>query len=282
MFNLRQLRHRIKSIDHARQVTRAMEMVAASRLKRASEQLFAYRPYAYKMDEIFNRLGNLTQFSRHPFLQKREIKNILVITVTSSRGLCGSYNTNLIKTADTFLNKFSNNKMKIITIGKKGCRYYQKRNFKIVDSLLDFDINLNKEKITAIYNQVEKLYISKAVDEVYIIYPNFISRMNHKATVHKILNLEAVLSDKPTDYIVEPEKESFLKLFLPAYLISKLTLYLFESLASEYSARTMAMKIATDNADDLLGELTLQRNKARQAGITKEILDMVTTTEALR
>jgi F-type H+-transporting ATPase subunit gamma len=258
-----------------------MEMVAASRLKRVNEQLFTYRPYVYKMEGIFNRLNNLTQFSAHPFLQKREIKNILVIIITSNQGLCGSYNANLIKTMDIFLNKFSNNKIKIIAIGKRGYRYYQKRNLEIIDSFLDFDINLNKQNIMVIYNQLEKLYISKTVDEVYIIYSHFISRMNHKPIIQKILNLEPVLSAHSTEYIVEPEKESFLELFLPTYLLSKLTLYLFESLASEYSARAMAMKIATDNADDLLKELTLQRNKARQAGITKEILDMTSTVEAL-
>lgn len=282
MLTLRQLRHRIKSINNTKQVTRAMEMVAASRLKRASGQLIAYRPYAYKMSEILSRLGSLTAASKHPFLQKREVKHSLVITITSSRGLCGSYNTNLIKTADNFLVGRDKSKIKIMPIGKKGYRYCQKLNMEIVEPFLDFDINITKQKITEIYNKIEELYLSKTVDEVYLIYPNFISRMNHKPLVQKILNLEISSGDNPEEYIVEPEKEAFLKSFLPAYLTSRLTLYLFESLASEYSARTMAMKIATDNADDLLDELTLQRNKVRQAGITKEILDIVTAAEALR
>lgn len=282
MPSLRQLRRRIRSIDNTKQVTRAMEMVAASRLKRTSERLFNYRPYADKIDEIFSRLSNLTKFSPHPFLQKKAVKNTLVIVVTSDRGLCGSYNANLLKTADIFLAKFDKSKVKIVTVGKKAYRHYQKTNLQIVESFLDFDTGLNKQRIKTIYDKIENLYISKMVDEVYIIYAHFLSRMNHNPTIHKLLNLEPPSVAEPIEYIIEPNREHFLKSFLPVYLISQLTLYLFESLASECGARTIAMKIATDNANDLLDELTLQRNKIRQAGITKEILEIVTTAEALK
>lgn len=282
MITLRRLRRRIRSINSTRQITRAMQMVAASRLKKSTAQLLSYRLYADKMRDIFERLGNLTRPSKHRLLEKREIRRILVMVVTSSRGLCGAYNTTLIKIADSFLNKFNKNNLIIMPIGKKGYRHYQKLNFNLSDPFLDFDIKLNKEQIKEIYEKAEKYFVSQRVDEVYIIYPRFISRLKYEPTIEKLLNLEAKAKDNPVEYIIEPKAEDFLKAFLPAYLVSKLTLYLFESLAAEYSARTMAMKIATDNANSLLDELTLQRNKIRQAGITKEILEIITTAEALK
>ncbi len=282
MITLRRLRRRIRSINSTRQITRAMQMVAASRLKKSTAQMFSYRLYADKMRDIFEHLGSLTRPSKHPLLEKREIRHILVMVVTSSRGLCGAYNTTLIKTADSFLNKFNKNNLIIMPIGKKGYRHYQKLNFNLSDPFLDFDIKLNKEQIKEIYEKIEKSFVSQRVDEVYVIYPRFISRLKYEPKIEKLLNLEAKARENPVEYIIEPNAQNFLNAFLPAYLISKLTLCLFESLAAEYSARTMTMKIATDNANSLLDELTLQRNKIRQAGITKEILEIITTAEALK
>lgn len=283
MLTLRQIRRKIRSFQKTRQITRTMQMVAASRLKRAEGRLHQAKPYAGKLEELLIRLSQTGEYS-HPFFQPREVKNTGLIIVTSDRGLCGSYNINIILKAESFL-KSLNNDAKIVLLGKKGFDYFKRRSWEILDKVVDLGGKLDYTRVKGITDQITGYYLSGVVDEVYLVYTTFQSVLSYKPTMVKFLHVEAPGEsdvEKGLQYIFEPGVDEIFEKLLPRYITTKIYISLAEAFVAENAARMMAMKLATDNAEELIDRLTLMRNKARQAAITKEITEIVTSAEALK
>lgn len=258
-------------------------MVAASRVKRSEGRLRQAKPYANKLEELLLRLSSSGQFS-HPFFETREVKNVCLVLVTGDRGLCGSYNTNIILKAESFLRSQDKN-VKLFPIGKKGFDYFRKRNWEILDKVTDISGKLDYKRIEDITNQLIGYYLSGVVDEIYLLFTSFRSVMSYKATIDKFLNIENPGGkdvDNAEKYIFEPDVNGIFDKLLPRYVTTRIYISLANAFTSENASRMMAMKLATDNADEMIDSLTLKRNKARQAAITKEITEIVSSAEALK
>lgn len=258
-------------------------MVAASRVKRSEGRLHQAKPYANKLEELLLRLSSSGQFS-HPFFETREVKNICLVLVTGDRGLCGSYNTNIILKAESFLKNQDKN-VKIFPIGKKGFDYFRKRKWEILDKVTDISGKLDYKRIEDITNQLIGYYLSGVVDEIYLLFTSFRSVMSYKTTIDKFLNIENPGGkdiDNAEKYIFEPDVNGIFDKLLPKYVTTKIYISLANAFTSENASRMMAMKLATDNAEEMIDKLTLIRNKARQAAITKEITEIVSSAEALK
>src|SRR4030066_2046624 len=283
MLTIRQIRRKIVAAQKTKQITRTMQMVAASRVKKSEGRLRQAKPYANKLEELLLRLSSSGQFS-HPFFETREVKNICLVLVTGDRGLCGSYNTNIILKAESFLKNQDKN-VKIFPIGKKGFDYFRKRNWEILDKVTDISGKLDYKRIEDITNQLIGYYLSGVVDEIFLLFTSFRSVMSYKTTLDKFLNIENPGRkdvDNAEKYIFEPDVNGIFDKLLPKYVTTKIYISLANAFTSETASRMMAMKLATDTEEEMIDKLTLIRNKARQAAITKEITEIVTSVEALK
>ncbi|HOW36500.1 MAG TPA: ATP synthase F1 subunit gamma [Candidatus Omnitrophota bacterium] len=282
ILSLRQIKNRIRSIESTKKITRAMEMISASKLPRAKDLLFATRPYQLKLASLLSNLAAGQEAALHPLLEKRQHKNnIALCVITSDTGLCSTYNYKVIHCAENFIKEHASQNIKIIAIGRKGYNYFKKKQFEITHSYLglqgrySIDINTQIEKV------LTDLFLSQAADEVYIAYTKFKSALRHEETTEKILEIEHP-QVQPLDYILEPNAKGILNDLVPHYFFMKIKLILLESFVAEHSARMLAMRTATDNAEELMEDFILLRNKARQTAITKEIIEVTSTVEALR
>lgn len=283
MLTIRQIKRKIVAAQKTKQITRTMQMVAASRVKKAEGRLLQAKPYANKLEELLMRLSATGQFS-HPFFETRDVKNVCLVIVTSDRGLCGSYNANIILKAESFLRSQDKN-VKLFLIGKKGFDYFRKRSWEILDKVTDISGKLDYKRIEDITNQLIGYYMSGRVDEIQLLYTSFRSLMSYKITMDKFLKIESPVNkddDKSVQYIFEPDVNGIFEKLLPKYVTTKIYISLAQSFTSENASRMMAMKLATDNAVEMIDKLTLMRNKARQAAITKEITEIISSVEALK
>ncbi len=282
VLTLREIRKRIRGAQKTKQITRTMQMVAASRLKKSEEKFRQAKPFAQKMEMILSHLQQFSEEFTHPFFEEREVKSIGLVVVTSDRGLCGAYNGNVIARAEEFLAEHAGQTVKLMLIGKKGYDYFRKRDWPILIKALDIAGKGDFQRISDITQQIIQAYLSREVDSVYFIYTSYLSAMSVKPVCVKFLNLQQDGKTKPVQTILEPSLPEILNQFLPQFVTSKMYISLMEAFTAENSARMIAMKTATDNAKEMIDRLTLQRNKARQAAITKEILEIVTAGEALK
>ena len=286
MATLRDLRRRIRSVQGTQQITKAMEMVAAAKLRKTQSRLESSRPYASKIQAM---LDNLTQASTsliHPLFEKREVKKVGLVVVTSDRGLCGSYNHNVIHEADRFLKEYEKDKIVLIIVGRKGYTYYLKRPWEIRLKYVGLGGDLNLAQVKNITNDLVNFFLSGEVDEIHFIYTKFLSAVTYKITTEKFLNIERQVKaeDKEgyVDYIFEPDPQKIFSRLLPNYCMIRVQMALAESFASEYGSRMISMGAATKNAEEMMEHLTLVMNKLRQASITKEMLEITTGAEALK
>jgi F-type H+-transporting ATPase subunit gamma len=284
MESLRDLRRRIRTVQTTQQITRAMEMVSAAKLKRAQNQLESSRPYAQKMEELLKNLSGVAQKYSHPLFEKREGEKIALVIFTSDRGLCGSFNSNVLRKADAFLEAHKDKEVILTCIGKKGFMYFRKKDWKIRSQYLELGGNLSKRTTKEITSQLVNLFLYQEADEIYLLYTKFVSAMTHRVMLEKFLNIEKDKKVKEifVDYIFEPAAEQIFEALLPTYCFTKIQMALADSFASEHGARMISMGAATENAEEMIDQLTLQRNKARQASITKEMLEIVSGAEALK
>lgn len=283
MLTLRVIRRKIRAAQKTRQITRTMQMVAASRLKKSEARMNEARPYAKNLSELLGRLSATGQHT-HPYFEKRTVEHTGLIIVTSDRGLCGSYNASIIEHAESFLRNLNNN-AKIILLGKKGFDYFRKREWEILYTVQDLSGRLDFRRIEKITHHIIGYYMNGTVDELYLLFTKYHTALTQKPTVEKFLNIESTeefTKEGEIEYIFEPNVEEIFEKLLPRYTITKMFISLAEAFTSENAARMMAMKQATDNAVELIERLTLLRNKARQAAITKEITEIVTAAEALK
>jgi F-type H+-transporting ATPase subunit gamma len=286
--SLKDIKRKVTAVQKTKQITRAMNMVAASKFKSAQLKMENFRPYAGKFMDVLNSLALRVENSSHPLLAVRDPKKIRVICMTSDRGLCGGFNTNLIKATERFLKeKVKDGKdIALISVGRKGRDYFRKKANMIaqkVDLLSKFDMTL----AVSIADEVIAPFIKEEYDELYLIYNQFMNVSVQKPTVVRLFPLPSIGQDadidpdKNIDYTYEPSEEALLQRLLPMYVHVLVYRALLETSAGENGARMAAMDNATSNCLELINSLTLKMNKARQAAITAELMDIVGGTEAL-
>jgi len=285
MANLKEIRNRITSVSSTMQITSAMKMVSAAKLKKAQDAITAMRPYAEKLTELLQNLSTtLDGDIGGEFTTQREINKVLVVAITSNRGLCGAFNTNVIKQAKVVAESYNGKQVDIFAIGKKGNDILAKTN-KVIENHSDIYDNLTFDNVAIITNILTDKFISGDYDKIEIVYNQFKNAATQIVQTEQFLPLAPVKSDKPVstgDYIFEPSKEEIVETLIPKMLKTQLYKSIRDSFASEHGARMTAMHKATDNATELRNQLKLTYNKARQAAITNEILEIVGGAEALK
>jgi F-type H+-transporting ATPase subunit gamma len=286
MATLKVIRKRITSIRNTQQITKAMKMVSAAKLRRAQEAALLARPYADKMNDILTNLSARVSRAAHPLLSTREEKRIQLVLVTSDRGLCGGYNANLVRAAEAFIrNHGAGKEILLALVGRKGADYYRRRRGETGERYLNFLSTPAEELAAAIAEKLISRFVDGETDAVYLIYSHFRSALSQVPTVEKILPVALSETQEPeqlTEYLYEPGAEELLSSLLPKITEIKIQRALLEAAASEHGARMTAMDSATTNASKMMGSLTLQMNRARQASITRELMEIVGTAEALK
>ena len=282
MANLKEIRNRIGSVSSTMQITSAMKMVSAAKLKKAQDAITAMRPYADKLTELLQNLSaTLDADSGSKYSEQREIKNVLLVAITSNRGLCGAFNSNIIKQANLVAERYDAN-VSVVAIGKKANDALSK-NFEVISNQSAVYDELTFDNGAGMADMLMVKFESKAVDKIEIIYNKFKNAATQEIMTEQFLPIEPLEGDTNTnlDYIFEPSKEEIVETLIPKSLKTQLFKAIRDSFASEHGARMTAMHKATDNATELRDQLKLTYNKARQAAITNEILEIVGGAEAL-
>ena len=280
----REIKRRISSIRNTQKITKAMEMVSSVKLRRARAQILNTRPYAEKLSEIAVHLRNSFVHSQSPMLVSRPVKKTGLVVVSSDKGLCGGFNSNVVKKAMEFIRGSADKEVRLTLIGKKVVETFKRRKFPVVDKYSDVFFKPNYPDASKIGQKILSDFLSGAVDEVNVIYNEFKSSVSQKTRLEKLLPVPDIAPEKTarTDYIFEPEGKECLDVLLSRYFIFQIWRVVLESYASEQGARMAAMNGATKNAGELIEKFTLNYNKARQASITKELLEVVSGAESLR
>ena len=283
MANLKEIRNRISSVSSTMQITSAMKMVSAAKLKKAQDAITAMRPYANKLTTLLQNLSaNLDAESGSKFAELRPVKTVLIVAITSNRGLCGAFNSNIIKQTKQLAEIYSDKKVSVVAIGKKGNDVLSK-NLEILSNQSTVFDNLTFENVAEIADMLMTNFESGAFDKIELVYNKFKNAATQIVTTEQFLPILATADERgvPSDYIFEPTKEEIVKTLIPKSLKMQLYKAIRDSFASEHGARMTAMHKATDNATELRDQLKLTYNKARQAAITNEILEIVGGAEAL-
>ncbi len=283
MANLKDIRKRIGTIESIKQVTRAMKLVAAAKLRRAQSNMEQARPYAVRINGVLNQLLPDIDRTSHDLLTMRPARQKAFIILTSDRGLCGSFNTNILRQAENIIKTAGKESSKLICIGRKGYEYFSKRGYDVVEHYADFWSELDFSHATTMARAVTARYLAGEYDDVRVIFNEFKNVAQQKIVEYHYLPL--VLEDEAEevgiDFLFEPSKDEVVKSLVPRHLNIQMWRFLLESNASEQAARMTSMEAATNNAGDLIDSLRLEYNKARQAAITTEILEVVSGAEAL-
>ncbi|HJN64327.1 MAG: ATP synthase F1 subunit gamma [Flavobacteriales bacterium] len=285
MANLKEIRIRISSVESTMQITSAMKMVSAAKLKRAQDAIVQLRPYANKLTEMLvNLSASLDSGDGNSFSVEREVKNILFVSITSNRGLCGGFNTNIIKRTTALIKQeYKNCDCSIISVGKKSSEYFSKNNFNVISTHDDLYNEITFEGVAEIAESIMNDFKQGKYDKIILVYNQFKNAATQIIMNENYLPVEILEDETATigDYIFEPSQEDIVQELIPKSLKTQLFKAILDSYAAEHGARMTAMHKATDNANDLKDDLTLFYNKARQAAITGEILEIVGGAEAL-
>jgi F-type H+-transporting ATPase subunit gamma len=285
MANLKEIRLRINSVGSTMQITSAMKMVSAAKLKRAQDAIIQMRPYANKLTELLKNLSaSLDSSDGGVYTQEREIKNVLLVTVTSNRGLCGGFNAYIMNKAKSLINEeYANAKVSILSIGKKSSEHFTKNGFNVASTHDALFGDLTFENVSIVAEGIMEQFVEGDYDKVVLVYNQFKNAATQIIMTENFLPVQAADNDSEVvvDYIFEPTKQEIVEQLIPKSLKTQLFKAVLDSHAAEHGARMTAMHKATDNASELKKELTLTYNKARQAAITNEILEIVGGAEAL-
>lgn len=282
MANLSQIRKQIKSVENVKQITKAMEMIAGIRLQRAQEKAEQSRPYTELIRKLLDYLALSVNDVKHPFFEKRKVKKTGLVVIAADKGLCGPYNTGVFQAADKFLKNYSPDQVELIVIGRKAVEYFKSKKRKIRHQMVDWGEKITFAQIKRLGDDLVHWFTNREYDEIWIVYTRFVSTASRKVMTEKFLNIAKPPSvhKAPTiDFILEPNAEEIYAAVLNRYFTTKLQAVLNESYASELAARVFSMSAATKNAGELIDKLTLVRNKVRQAGITKEMLEITAGAE---
>lgn len=282
---MRDIRRRIRTVRNIQQITKALKMVAAARLQKAQNRATAARPYADEMLAVMSRLASIGGEVRHPLLEVREPVNIGILMISSDRGMCGGYNSNVVRKALEVVAPYDRSRVKLVTVGKKGRAVLEKLGYEIV---ADFPMPTSEVRFLEareIVRPIREMFENGVVDEVHIVYTRFYSAIRQSVTDMKLLPVtkpEGELDGEIEDYIFEPSPDVLLGSLLSRYVDIQVYRAMLESLASEHGSRMTAMAAATDSGGEMIERLTLDFNRARQAAITKEIAEIVGGAEALK
>ncbi|WP_373047595.1 ATP synthase F1 subunit gamma [Vulgatibacter sp.] len=289
MPSLKDIRKRIVSVRNTQQITKAMKMVDAAKLRRAQDAMQQARPYANMIEQALSGVAVRSDESAHPLLQRRTPRRVELVVMTSDRGLCGGFNSNIFRQAQRFLyeNRDTYERIQVSTIGRKGREFFRKRavptrkDYPGVFEALTFD------KAKTIADELAAAYLGDELDAVFLLYNQFVSAISQKPSVVQLLPINANSNSEDAqsqlvDFLYEPSREVVLNHLLPKHLATQVWRALLESKASEHGARMAAMEAATKNSSELIGKLRLEYNRARQASITKELMEIVSGAEALK
>lgn len=289
MATIRQVRQRIKVAKNIQQITKAMKMVAAARLKRAQDRVQAARPYSATMREMMTSLANAVGGQvQHPLLAVRPVRSVGFLIITADRGLAGSYNSAMLRRATEMLRDYDKNSVKLYVVGRKGIQYFRRRNYNVVEEFGINNTGVTISEARAITKRVRTAFETEEIDQLTLLYTRFFTAITQKPTSVQLLPIQTPeASDAPEtapneEYIFEPDAATLLQGLLPRYIEGQVYQALLESNASEHGSRMTSMSSATDNAGKMITTLTLQLNRARQAGITREISEIVGGAEALK
>ncbi|MBX2977428.1 MAG: ATP synthase F1 subunit gamma [Ignavibacteriaceae bacterium] len=288
MATLRDIKRRIKGVQNTQQITKAMKMVAAAKLRRAQDNVINARPYAKKIVETLTNLVSEEHKNSNQYLAKRDVKNVLVVIFTADRGLCGAFNTNLIKESTRLIDeelKSQGINASLYCVGKKGFDHFKKRNYNIYGSSIGIFNSLKYDHAKKIFQEISNGYLNGDFDKIEIVYNEFRSVVQQKVVREQYLPIPIDSSgddNQNGNFIYEPSQNGIFEYLLPKHLMAQLWRMLLESNASEFGARMTAMENATTNAKELIRTLKITYNKQRQASITKEILEIVSGANALK
>lgn len=285
MATLKAIRRRVSSVRNIQQITKAMKMVSAARLRRAQEAAFAARPYAEKLESVLQNLATQGQALSHPLLTAREEQNLDLLLVTSDRGLCGGFNSNLARAAEAFIREHPNQKVTVTIVGRRGYDYFRRRPVQLGEHHINLFGRLTPVLANQIGTRLSQRFVNGETDGVYVLYARFRSALVQVPTLDQILPItpKERAADAPSrEYLYEPQPQELLESLLTRYVDMLIYRAMLESVASEHGARMTAMENATSNAVDMIDRLTLDMNRARQAGITRELLEIVSTSESLK
>ena len=286
MANLKEVKQRINSVISTQQITRAMKMVSAAKLRRAQDKIIQMRPFSQKLTAILNNVSAASEGSTDlVYAEMREVKRVLLVPITSDKGLCGAFNSNVIKATNLGVKElFGGAAVSVLPIGKKALEYYKKSNFTLIDRYSTLFQDLSFENVREAANYVMDAFVEGEYDQVILVFNEFKNVATQIVRMEQFLPMaptEAEATGTETDYILEPSREFIIEELVPKALRTQFFKAVLESNASEHGARMTAMDKATENAGDLLKELKLMYNRTRQAAITNEILEIVAGAEAL-
>lgn len=283
MANLKKIRQRIRTSKNIQQITKAMKLVAAARLTKARIRVEQARPYSEKMREFVGSIGSGGDLPDNPLLVKRPVKKSVLVLMTSERGLCGSFNSALIRRAGVFLKEVEG-EVSLVGVGRKGTQFFAKRGYTVDHQVKLPTAGPQLENAVEMTDYLRDVFIEEKADAIYVCYSKFYSPIRQVPTIVQVLPIEPPTGDAEShaEYEYEPGAEQLLNLLLPKYLLTVVLQAMLESSASEHGARMTAMTSATDNAGQMIDDLTLTANRARQASITTEILEIVAGAEALK
>tara|TARA_B100001250_G_C19794602_1_gene788165 strand:+ start:818 stop:1669 length:852 start_codon:yes stop_codon:yes gene_type:complete len=282
MANLKIIRDRIKSVKSIQKVTKAMKMVAAAKMRKSQERMEQSRPYSNSLSEIIQHLLVDVDRNLFPLLKEREVKRKAYIIVCADRGLAGAFNTNIIKVAQREIDEFGKKNVDLFCIGKKSRDHFTRREYNIIESHIDFWAEMQFDTAMMIGRSVINHFLSGKVDEIHVVYNYFLNVAQQEVKSEILLPfLFEAKKNMSSERLYEPSKEELVKTLIPRHLNVQMWKYLLESYASEQAARMLSMENATTNAQDMIKNLTLEFNKARQAAITTEMLEIVGGAEAL-
>src|SRR5262245_59302925 len=288
MPTLRDIRRRIRSVQSTQKITKAMKLVAAAKFRRAQERILAARPYAIKMSELLSDLVGRTEGDAHPLLARRATGRKRLVVITADKGLCGAFNSNILRASLHFLREHRTVDVTLVVVGRQARDFYRRRESQVQGEMLGFFDRLADSDAKELADDLMNAYLAEDVDEVHLMYNECRSAAVQHVTRRQLLPIEAEAAGGDGhgagggDYIFEPSPDAILASLLPRHVTTQVFRALMESVAGEYGARMTAMESATKNAKEMIDVLTIQYNKARQERITKELLDIVGGAEALR
>jgi F-type H+-transporting ATPase subunit gamma len=288
MANLKQIRKRIASVKSTQKITRAMKMVAAARLRRAQENITSLRPYALQTLELLSSVAaRAGSEDVHPLLARRDPKRVMLVVLTSDRGLAGAFNSSINKAAFKFINQLKEKETEVLvsTVGRKGYDFLRRRHVAIETNFKEIYQKVDSDKGRDVGTAIIQAYAEDKLDAVYLVYNEFKSAISQKVVMEQLLPItpmEVADSTATVDFIYEPNKRALLNTLLPMFVHGEVYRALLESIASEHGARMTAMDNATTNAGEMIDKLTLKLNRARQAAITKELMEIIGGAEALK
>ncbi|MGE3276022.1 MAG: ATP synthase F1 subunit gamma [Vicinamibacterales bacterium] len=285
MPSLIDIRRRIRAVKSTQQITKAMKMVSSSKLRRAQDRIVRSRPYAQEMLRVFNNLASRTDPSRHPLLAEKTGGRTLLVVITADRGLCGSFNTNVIKSAAQFITEHTVGRdIALALVGRKSRDFFMRRGFDVRYEEVGLFQNVQWRHAQAIANTAIQEFVEGDVKDVYLVYNEFRSIISQRVVVERLLPIPHLAMDEAAasvDYLFEPTPEELLGTLLPFHVAVQVNRALLESSAAEHAARMTAMDAATRNAREMVDRLTLYMNKVRQAGITREIIEIVAGAQSV-